>query len=54
MKVYKKGKVIAKYWKEYQKESSVTDKNDDQNNAASAVHKHLYNILMKQVIMRQS
>ena len=44
MKVYKKGKVIAKYWKEYQKESSVTDKNDDQNNAASAVHKHLYNI----------
>lgn len=44
MKVYKKGKVIAKYWKEYQKESSVTDKNDDQNNAASAVHKHFYNI----------
>lgn len=50
IKVYKKGKMIAKYWKEYQDNTSQNtnqnaeqNKNDQTNNQVSA-HEHLYNI----------
>lgn len=54
IKIYKKGKVVAKYWKEYQK----TDSNSNQNNNSNKddqtdqkpVHKHLYDIPVYKIV----
>lgn len=42
IKVYKKGKVVAKYWKEYQETSQKIDQNDETDQISE--HDHSYNI----------
>ena len=42
IKVYKKGKVVANYWKEYQETSQKIDQNDETDQISE--HDHSYNI----------